>query len=316
MNRYLTISAKTVNTLCSVDAIATKHIAEEVRAGSEIAIYFYNNVTGKFYKSEKPKGDEIEVINLPLSPIGFSAQVEFKTLKEVTVREETKTVIKHIGTEWYTLIQKHIGLSELHSMIVKIEEVYKNKNYIVSKNIQPRLIQNVFQSLRNCSPFDVKVIFLGQDPYAKNANGTAFSNDIATASLIAMQKGFKSLPRYKDNEDEKKRTLPTTLEHLTEQGVLLINLKWILNMPANWNKLVVPIIQSVVEYNKDVFLLKIGKEVQMNTIGIGISHDIEWACVEHPSFAARESRPWDCVKRIKQIDRHLKKQKLEIEWII
>lgn len=90
----------------------------------------------------------------------------------------------------------------------------------------------IFRAYQLCSPKDVKVVIIGQDPYPQGADGLAFSSDSIRPSLKVI---FRALV---EDGFTPMRTDPD-LTDWAEQGVLLLNTslttqKGIIGAHVNW----------------------------------------------------------------------------------
>lgn len=115
---------------------------------------------------------------------------------------------------WSALLREEARKEYLFLLEKKIEEAYASSICFPPK-------EKIFEAFRLCSPKDVKVVILGQDPYhgAGEAHGLAFS----------VRQGIKTPPSlrniFKELESEFGIDLmrTTDLTSWAEQGVLLLN---------------------------------------------------------------------------------------------
>lgn len=116
--------------------------------------------------------------------------------------------------EWQKSIGKNYNLSELSTILQKVEEQYDKHPCFPEKD-------NIFRALFLCPLKKTKVIILGQDPYHGfgQANGLAFSVNDGISFPPSLVNIFKEI------ENDLGIPLPISgnLERWAEQGVLLLN---------------------------------------------------------------------------------------------
>lgn len=142
----------------------------------------------------------------------------------------------------------------------------------------------------------IKVVILGQDPYPNsNANGIAFATNknIKPKSLEFLEKAIKEDMNYPDDWE-----LPNNLNHLTQQGIMLLNSALTVrkgepNSHAdNWKPFIKTVLEILSNQNKPLVFILLGAKAQAFKRCInGISHTILEA--EHPARAAYEERTWE-----------------------
>ena len=86
--------------------------------------------------------------------------------------------------KWVDHLREEFGKDYFERLEVFIKKQYETK----SRDIWPKW-ENIFKCLRYCSPEDVKVVIVGQDPdpSAGRAHGLAFS--VSKSSNFAKEKG-------------------------------------------------------------------------------------------------------------------------------
>lgn len=115
--------------------------------------------------------------------------------------------------EWNNVIDK----TELYKVTNKLSEYYK-RNLICPKQ------KDVFKAFELCSYKDVKIVFIGQDPYPQKdvATGILFGNKKGTINLSPSLEMIKEavinyeIPHGPIDFD-------ITLESWAEQGILMLN---------------------------------------------------------------------------------------------
>jgi len=115
---------------------------------------------------------------------------------------------------WSALLREEARKEYVFLLEKKIEEAYASLICF-----PPR--EKIFEAFRLCSPKDVKVVILGQDPYhgAGEAHGLAFSVRQGIKTPPSLRNIFKEL----ESEYGIDLTRSTDLTSWAEQGVFLLN---------------------------------------------------------------------------------------------
>jgi uracil-DNA glycosylase len=153
-------------------------------------------------------------------------------------------------------------------------KLYLNNLYkVVIKNrklVCPSL-NNVFRIFDLCTPEEIKVVILGQDPYHSIYKGQKVANGVAFGSHI---EGFMP-PSLKNISNQLEKTVgkgleSSDLDYLVEQGVFLMNTSWTVNigkpgshvyMWKDFTKEVLKIINKEAE-NREIISLLWGRHAQ------------------------------------------------------
>jgi uracil-DNA glycosylase len=171
-------------------------------------------------------------------------------------------------------------LSKMLDIIKKeIQKPYMvrlQKKLARDKNRIPKT--NPFRILEIADLYDIKMVIIGQDPYATGIvefskfklyyDGIAFSsaNTLKTPySLKILHRWFINTERQRGNEGE----TSNDLTYLVERGVLLINTLWTtsFNKPGShmfpeWYDFTAFIMKLIQHYNDNVVFLLLGNEAQ------------------------------------------------------
>lgn len=115
---------------------------------------------------------------------------------------------------WSELLREEARKDYLFLLEKKIEEAYASSICFPPK-------EKIFEAFALCSPKDVKVVILGQDPYhgTGEAHGLAFSVRQGIKTPPSLRNVFKEL----ENEYGIDLTRSTDLTSWAEQGVFLLN---------------------------------------------------------------------------------------------
>lgn len=105
------------------------------------------------------------------------------------------------------------------------------KVVIKNRKIVCPTLDNVFRIFDLCTPDQIKVVILGQDPYHSIRKGQKVANGVAFASHVEefMPPSLKNI----SNQLEKtvgKGLESADLDYLVEQGVFLMNTSWTVNI--------------------------------------------------------------------------------------
>lgn len=178
--------------------------------------------------------------------------------------------------------------------------------------------EDVFKVFTKCSFKDLKVVFLGMDPYPQKgvATGVAFANHKGTKSedfSPSLKVIYNSLINYCNDLPGE---FDCTLESWSSQGVLLLNssLTTIINSTGShflvWRNFMCELLENIAKQKPDTLFVLFGKQAQSFIPFIRNCEYIE--CV-HPSYCARNNIPLPDV--FSKIDEKLKNRNISIEWI-
>ena len=122
-------------------------------------------------------------------------------------------IVKLLGESWYTLLQEDWESDYFHDIMTKVEVEY-GRGYKVFP--QPTEVFNAFKA---CKPEDVKIVWLGQDPYPTvgDAHGLSFSS-LNTRIPASLRVIYKELSTDVGTCKESANLTPWA-----EQGVFLLN---------------------------------------------------------------------------------------------
>jgi uracil-DNA glycosylase len=221
--------------------------------------------------------------------------------KSVEIPEKTTLMIKHFGTEWYTVLRDMLTNPNVEYLVKYLTENYSDK-------FQPPHISLLFKAFRVTDPFKLHTVIIGQDPYPEKANGIAFSSSSLTASLKAMQKGLQK-------EYDSDAFIDPTLGNWYSNGVLLINRNMVLHNEYDWESFHKGFMMYLQKAVPHVVFVMLGKRAQelSKYVNDKQHHVIH---LEHPSLAAREERAWNTNSQFKRIDKLLKKyHNTKIDWL-
>ena len=119
-----------------------------------------------------------------------------------------------INEAWKKLLQPEFEKPYFTNLVEFVRSEYANHTVYPSG-------ANIFRALDKCSPNDVKVVIIGQDPYhgEGQANGLCFSVNDGVMFPPSLRNIFKEI------ESDLGTKVPTSgnLDRWAEQGVLLLN---------------------------------------------------------------------------------------------
>jgi uracil-DNA glycosylase len=197
----------------------------------------------------------------------------------------------HLGEDWYNLIDFNCAES-IYLLLKKIEEDEDSISVFPSK-------EKAFLAYRTTPPKDVRTIILSKCPYPNmNSNGFAFScSYLSTPSLRQLYFAWT-----KDKQviiDDKTFNYPLSLDYLTEQGVLLLNVKLRVkkNDPDSYNEKAWQtfndcLLNSFARNYPDIPILFLGnaaKKCMKSVEGISECSIYE----SHPVAASKSAKLWD-----------------------
>ena len=178
----------------------------------------------------------------------------------------------------------------------------------------------VFNAFLKCDYNNLKVVFLGMDPYPQPgvATGVAFANSIDTQydkispSLKVIIESLKA-----NYDDLPNGEFDITLDSWSRQGVLLLNsaLTVYPNKPGShaliWRPFISNLLNNLSERKKGLIFVLFGSQAESFEKHINSSYIIK---CQHPSYFARKNMPFPYV--FKQIDDMMIQNGMElIYWL-
>ena len=189
------------------------------------------------------------------------------------------------------------------------------KNIKIPKSHYPKT-KDIFKALQ-LTPFEnIKVVILGQDPYHDgNATGVAFAcKKSVSPSLKQIWNSIK-----KDSIKELENVNPN-LEHLVQQGVLLVNT--ILTVEEgiplshkrlNWEHFIEYVLNELNNNRKNIVYMLWGSQAKAYSKYINSENNLILT-ETHPVYAAYNNKEWNCT-HFSQCNKYLKEHNIEpIKW--
>tara|TARA_R110001632_G_scaffold211384_3_gene336896 strand:- start:5547 stop:6266 length:720 start_codon:yes stop_codon:yes gene_type:complete len=210
------------------------------------------------------------------------------------------------------------GWSKIMNPIIDSEEfeiaVYKLKSYVENdQRFTPKLSQ-IFNAFVYCPYEDLKVIFIGQDPYPQLgvADGISFScsnNDKPQPSLRYI---FKELERqYAAFRTNDLLYNPLDLKRWSNQGVLMLNTAFTVEIGKIgshydvWKPITKMILDSINEDKKDIAVALLGKKAEEWHLKLNSQKIFK---APHPASAAYKGGVWNSGDIFLKINEHLRAQ--------
>ena len=178
--------------------------------------------------------------------------------------------------------------------------------------------EDVFKVFTKCNYNNLKVVFLGMDPYPQKgiATGIAFGNKANTTS----DKYSPSLRVIYDSLIEHSEDLPNefdcTLESWCSQGVLLLNssLTVAINNPGShfliWHKFISELLSNISRSKPDTIFVLFGNKAQSF---VPFLNNCKYFNCVHPSYCARKNELLPNI--FSEVDSALKEKNVFIQWI-
>lgn len=185
------------------------------------------------------------------------------------------------------------------------------------RNFTPKH-EDVFKAFTKCSLSDLKVVFLGMDPYPQKgvATGIAFGNKKGTP----YDRYSPSLKIIYESLLEYSQDLPygfdCTLESWCSQGVLMLNssLTVEVNKPGShfliWNSFISELLYNISKCKPNTLFVFFGNQAQSFIPSIG---NCKYLCCVHPSYCARKNELLPNI--FSEIDVAIKENNSYIRWI-
>lgn len=209
---------------------------------------------------------------------------------------------------WVRALAPHLNDAALQNTLLTVQNAR-------AKTIVYPAEEDVFKLFKTIDFDNVKVVVIGQDPYPnENAIGISFGCGVQVSPSLNQIFAVMIAQGYcKEPVNNRK-----TLEYLVNQGVFLYNT--ILTVEANktmshsnigWNHFTDAVIKAL-NTKKDLAWLLWGNSAKEFAPRINSKHLILQA--EHPAFAARSNKSWNCL-HFTVVNEYLRTRGLtEIKW--
>ena len=212
-------------------------------------------------------------------------------------------------TGWENILYPYLDSESFYSTLTKLVTMVQNGTRFTPK------MKNWFRSFETCHYNNMKVIFIGQDPYPQIdvADGISFSCSNTMREQPSLRHIFNSLdkqyPGHERNPD---------LTRWSEQGVLMLNTA--LTVEINkigshyslWHTFTTGLLNGINNNNSQLVVVLLGKKAQEWRKHLNNQIIIE---VEHPAAAAYKGGVWNDQDVFLKINDILKQQgKSLVEW--
>jgi uracil-DNA glycosylase len=213
-----------------------------------------------------------------------------QTINLVEIKEKLIEKLKPSG--WANKLKGFIQSSDFDKIL---ETLYNERED--GKRFTPPL-KDVFKAFEECPEKDLKIVFIGQDPYPQLgvADGMAFSCGVTMKSQPSLRNMFEAI------EETVYQGFPTyqdpNLTRWANQGVLLLNTALTCQVDKIgshyniWNEFVMYVFDMLNFTNSGLIFVLLGAKAQELESIIGPNHYILKA--SHPASAAYTKTTWDC----------------------
>jgi uracil-DNA glycosylase len=213
-----------------------------------------------------------------------------QTINLVEIKEKLIEKLKPSG--WANKLKGFIQSSDFDKIL---ETLYNEREN--GKRFTPPL-KDVFKAFEECPEKDLKIVFIGQDPYPQLgvADGMAFSCGVTMKPQPSLRNMFESI------EETVYQGFPTyqdpNLTRWANQGVLLLNTALTCQVDKIgshyniWNEFVMYVFDMLNFTNSGLIFVLLGAKAQELESIIGPNHYILKA--SHPASAAYTKTTWDC----------------------
>lgn len=213
-----------------------------------------------------------------------------QTINLVEIKEKLIEKLKPSG--WANKLKGFIQSSDFDKIL---ETLYNEREN--GKRFTPPL-KDVFRAFEQCPEKDLKIVFIGQDPYPQLgiADGIAFSCGITMKPQPSLRNMFEAI------EETVYKGFPTyqdpNLTRWANQGVLLLNTALTCQVDkigshySIWNEFVMYVFDMLNFTNSGLIFVLLGAKAQELESIIGPNHYILKA--SHPASAAYTKTTWDC----------------------
>jgi uracil-DNA glycosylase len=233
--------------------------------------------------------------------------MEYKT---INLAEKIKGLKDKVnGSGWEHILNPYLDSEDFYKTMQKLIKFVQE-----DKRFTPKM-KDWFRTFTHCKYNDVKVIFIGQDPYPQVgvADGISFSCSYTMKEQPSLRHIFNSLekqyPGYNRNPD---------LTRWSEQGVLMLNTA--LTVEINkigshyslWRSFTEHLLKSISIEKSQLIVVLLGKKAQEWKKYLTNHIIIE---VEHPAAAAYKGGVWNDQDLFIRINNTLKNQgKSLVNW--
>lgn len=213
------------------------------------------------------------------------------------------------GSGWENIINPYLDSESFYTTLNKLSDMVQNNTRFTPP------MKNWFRAFETCPHKDLKVVFIGQDPYPQLgvADGVSFSCSNTMKEQPSLRHIFNSLekqhPGYERNPD---------LTRWSEQGVLMLNTA--LTVEINkigshyslWHSFTTQLLTEINKYPSKLIVVLLGKKAQ-EWQKLLLNHIV--IQVEHPAAAAYKNGIWNDKDLFLSINKMLKNQgKSLIKW--
>ena len=213
-----------------------------------------------------------------------------QTINLVEIKEKLIEKLKLSG--WANKLKGFIQSSDFDKIL---QTLYNERED--GKRFTPPL-KDVFRAFEQCPEKDLKIVFIGQDPYPQLgvADGMAFSCGVTMKPQPSLRNMFEAI------EETVYQGFPTyqdpNLTRWANQGVLLLNTALTCQVDkigshySIWNEFVMYVFDMLNFTNSGLIFVLLGAKAQELESIIGPNHYILKA--SHPASAAYTKTTWDC----------------------
>ena len=213
-----------------------------------------------------------------------------QTINLEEIKEKLIEKLKPSG--WAHKLKGFIQSSDFDKIL---ETLYNERED--GKRFTPPL-KDVFKAFEECPEKDLKIVFIGQDPYPQLgvADGMAFSCGVTMKPQPSLRNMFEAI------EETVYQGFPTyqdpNLTRWANQGVLLLNTALTCQVDKIgshyniWNEFVMYVFDMLNFTNSGLIFVLLGAKAQELESIIGPNHYILKA--SHPASAAYTKTTWDC----------------------
>lgn len=223
-------------------------------------------------RDEIKSNEEVSMAEIILNPESFDEMVEtFDQLIDLLEHDKLikfnnelsigiNSILLDIPPLWANAFE--VARDDLKVIVNRIsEDMMKTEKTVFPEK------ENIFRAFKYCSPEDIKVIILGQDPYHQVgvANGLSFSVPRGLKINRSLQSIYRELERTIDNFRSPDHG---DLTAWAEQGILLLNssLTVYANEPNSHKGYWLPFVKKIFEYinevNKEAIFVFWGNEAK------------------------------------------------------
>jgi uracil-DNA glycosylase len=209
---------------------------------------------------------------------------------------------------WHNILKGFLLSEDFEKVILALKDQVEN-----DKRFTPPLKQ-VFRSFQECPADDLKVVFIGQDPYPQLnvADGISFSCGNTMKKEASLRYIHNAIAKTVYQDKVQAKDLSADLTPWANQGILMLNTSLTTEIGkigkhfSIWEPFTNYVLDMINSMDKSVIFVFLGKKAQEYEELISDKHVKLYA--SHPASAAyQKQQEWDCNDIFNKINEEITK---------